>query len=112
MVQGERGGGMMEKAFFYFKKSSHIYIFNFLDCAACGILVSQPGVEPAPLVLKVGVLSIGQPGKPLENFYFYQIHFFFFMIRWAISPPCKRYSVLESHEYNSHANIATKKKKT
>ena len=74
---GGKGWRSDGEGIFYFKKSSHIYIFNFLDCAACGILVSQPGVEPAPLVLKVGVLSIGQPGKPLENFYFYQIHFFF-----------------------------------
>ena len=47
---------------------SNLTISDFffgLHRAACGILVSQPGIEPTPLQWKLGVLTTGLPGKSL-----------------------------------------------
>ena len=63
-----------------------------------------------PLVLKVGLLTTGQPGKHLRTFTFIKFTFFFYDWVGYIRPPCKHYSTLESYEYNSHANISKKKK--
>ena len=41
---------------------------GLLSCsAACGILVSQPGIEPVSPVLQGGFLTIGPPEKSLLN---------------------------------------------
>ena len=50
----------------FFKPSSYkkgINVF-WLHCVACGILVSQPRMEPmAPPVIECGVLTTGSPGR-------------------------------------------------
>ena len=38
------------------------FVFFWLCQAACGILVPRPGIEPAPLQWKRGVLTTGPPG--------------------------------------------------
>ena len=38
----------------------------WLHCMACRILVPQPGTEYRPLVVKVQVLTTGQPGNFLQ----------------------------------------------
>ena len=38
----------------------------WLLCEACGILVSQPGLEPRPLQGKLRVLTTGQPENSLQ----------------------------------------------
>ena len=38
-------------------------MFWFFDRKACGILVPQPGIEPAPSALESKVLITGPPGK-------------------------------------------------
>ena len=40
-------------------------MFWFFGCKACGILVPQPGIKPAPSALKGEVLTAGSPGKSL-----------------------------------------------
>ena len=43
---------------------------NGLSCpAACGILVPQPGIEPASPALEGGFLTAGPPGKSLHIFF-------------------------------------------
>ena len=44
-------------------------IFWFFDPEACGILASQPGMEPTPPTLEGEVLPIGLPGKSLWFFF-------------------------------------------
>ena len=39
-------------------------MFWCFGCEACGILVSLPGIEPAPTALEGEVLTAEQPGKP------------------------------------------------
>ena len=39
------------------------YVLFFFGCEACGILVPQPGIEPASSALEGGVLTTGAPGK-------------------------------------------------
>ena len=41
------------------------FFFFWLHCTACGILVSGPGIEPAPLHWQCRVLITGPPGKTL-----------------------------------------------
>ena len=45
------------------------FMFWFFGNEACGILVRQSGIEPAPPALEGKVLTSGLPGKSL--FYFY-----------------------------------------
>ena len=40
-------------------------MFWFFDSKACGILVPQSGMEPAPRALESEVLATGPPGKSL-----------------------------------------------
>ena len=42
------------------------FIFFWLHCAVCGILVLQLGITPAPCALEAGVLTTGPPGKSLQ----------------------------------------------
>ena len=43
---------------------------NWPSCEACGILASQPGIEPTPPALEGEILTTGPSGKSLrENFY-------------------------------------------
>ena len=44
--------------------------------AACGILVSQPGIEPVSPALQGGFLTIGPPGKSLWD-YLYRLETFY-----------------------------------
>ena len=37
--------------------------FFWPHCAACGILVPRPGIEPVPPAVERGVLTTGPPGK-------------------------------------------------
>ena len=39
------------------------FMFCFFGSGACGILASQPGIEPASLTLEGEVLTTGPPGK-------------------------------------------------
>ena len=39
------------------------FMFWFFGREACGIRVPQPGIEPAPPVWEVEVLTTGPPGK-------------------------------------------------
>ena len=43
------------------------YVFGFLGCEACGILVPRPGIKPAPPALESEVLTTGPPGKSLRT---------------------------------------------
>ena len=38
-------------------------LFFFFGCIACGILVPQPGMEPAPHALEGKILTPGPPRK-------------------------------------------------
>jgi len=38
-------------------------MFCLFGSEACGILASQPGIEPAPLTLEGEILTTGPPGK-------------------------------------------------
>ena len=40
-----------------------LLLFMFFGCEACGILASQPGIEPVPPALEGEVLTTGLPGK-------------------------------------------------
>ena len=44
-----------------------IKCISLLCHTACGILVPQPGISPGPLHWKLGVLTIGPPGKSWES---------------------------------------------
>ena len=44
-----------------------LFLFSFWPCAACGILVPQPGIEPMPLAVVAWVLTTGSPGKSLPG---------------------------------------------
>ena len=46
--------------------SSFFFFFFQPYPTACGTLIPQPGIEPAPPVLEGGVLTIGLPGKSLS----------------------------------------------
>ena len=46
-----------------------MYTFSLYGCAACGILILQPGVEPRPQPWKLRVLTTGSPGNSLENMF-------------------------------------------
>ena len=52
------------------------YVFWFFGHEACGILVPQPEIEPAPPALEGEVLTTGPPGKS-PNLHFYQSHLFY-----------------------------------
>ena len=41
-------------------------VLFFFGHEACGILVPQPGIKPAPLAVKGEVLTTGPPGKSLS----------------------------------------------
>ena len=43
-----------------------LLLFCFFGHQGCGILASQPGMDPTPPTLKGEVLTIGSPGKPLD----------------------------------------------
>ena len=45
------------------KSQTWLSDFHFFGCEACGILVSQPGIELAPPVLEGEVLATGLPEK-------------------------------------------------
>ena len=47
------------------------FIFCFFGLQASGILVPQPGIEPAPLALEGTVLIPGPPGKSLSRCFFF-----------------------------------------
>ena len=53
-----------------FKKwMDFIYLFIWLHCAACGLLVPQPGIEPVPPALDAQSLSPWTSREaPLETF--------------------------------------------
>ena len=40
---------------------------GIFDLKSCGILASQPGIEPVPLTLEDKVLTTRLPGKSLES---------------------------------------------
>ena len=40
-----------------------MFLFHFFGLEACGLLTSQPGIEPAAPMLEGEVLTIGPPGK-------------------------------------------------
>ena len=40
-----------------------MFLFLFFGLEACGLLTSQPGIEPAAPMLEGEVLTIGPPGK-------------------------------------------------
>ena len=42
----------------------------FFSREACGILASQPGIEPAPSAMEGKVLTTGPPGKSLADEFF------------------------------------------
>ena len=45
-----------------------VFFFTFWPHpAACGALVPQPGINPAPTVLEGGILTTGPPGKSLAS---------------------------------------------
>ena len=43
------------------------FLFFWPFHVACGILVSQPEIEPEPLDCKHEILTTGPPGKPLST---------------------------------------------
>ena len=43
------------------------FFFFFFGCMACGILVPQPGMEPAPHALEGKILTAGPPRKSLRG---------------------------------------------
>ena len=50
-------------------------MFFWLHCVVCGILVPRPGKEPVPLQWKLGVLTMGPPGKSLLFYLKYVLSF-------------------------------------
>ena len=46
-------------------------MFWFFGHEACGILVPQPGIEPAPPALEDEVLTTEPPGKSLQSSLYY-----------------------------------------
>ena len=46
-----------------------MYTFSIHGCAACGILILQPGMEPRSQPWKLRVLTTGSPGNSLENMF-------------------------------------------
>ena len=61
--------GMRDRQFPCSEYTNSIFNNFFLwpHCAACGILVPWPGIEPVPLQWKPRVLITGRPGKSLFN---------------------------------------------
>ena len=48
-------------------------MFWFFGWEACGVLVPQPGIKPAPPALEGGVPTTGLLGRPLKILILYQI---------------------------------------
>ena len=46
-----------------------VYTFSIYGCAACGILILQPGMELRPQLWKLRVLTPGSPGNSLEKLF-------------------------------------------
>ena len=44
---------------------THTHTYIEIDQKACGILATQPGMEPTPLALEGKFLTTGLPGKSL-----------------------------------------------
>ena len=57
----------------------YLMFFWFSGCEACEILVPQPGIGPASLVLEAEVLTTGPPGKS------HRIYLLFFILMKMLS---------------------------
>ena len=74
---------------FFLLKSAVIYLFVYLfwlPLMACGILVSWPGIEPAPPAVEVWSLNHWTSREVQINYYFFKFNsflsfFFFFSIK-------------------------------
>ena len=45
---------------------TYLFVHLWLCCAACGILVPRPGMEPMPPAVGGEGFTTGRPGKPLQ----------------------------------------------
>ena len=49
-------------------------MFWLFGCEACGILASQPGIEPSPPAVGGEVLTTGLPGKSLMSCFIHKVN--------------------------------------
>ena len=85
----------------------HVLVFGH---KACGILVSQLGIEPAPPVLEDEVLTTGPPGTSLcyiiDMVIYSYVSFFFFFL------PSQHYSIDSIFDSRKYIQLQARKQKS